>query len=222
LAASKKLGMVPVLRRLNLIASIHSKSKSKATQKKMKKDINFLSGTLASYKEDGFGGDQPQEESPAEIITFRGKEVKLIQLSTKHVDDVYESDKQFMDSDITKETVMKKLENPDFSFIGIYMDNRLQGYCQYRIDLNDPKAIKIIWFTAAPGSGLGKVLFEYVRELFLSSGNFKKIILYVSLGDKYSLARINFWFKMGLKANKILENKDIRMVYEEEKDAKSD
>jgi hypothetical protein len=120
------------------------------------------------------------------------KHVLFYTLGKTDVDQILELDKKYLDSDIDSQTVMQKIINNPGLFIGIKIDNILEGYCHYEPLEN--LEVMIVWFCANKGFGTPLYLF---MEKYFRMNDYTRIILVVSLEGSYSTRRINFWYSMG-------------------------
>ncbi|AUV58649.1 n-acetyltransferase [Bandra megavirus] len=128
--------------------------------------------------------------------TVDGREILYYTISKEDIDDILNLDRQYLDSDITREQVVSKINENQGYLIGIKVDGKLQGYCQYK-QINDNQ-VKIVWFCANKGFGTPLYIF---MEKYFELNNYNKIIISVSLEDKYNVNRLNFWYKMGFVAD---------------------
>lgn len=142
-----------------------------------------------------------------ETHLVNGKQISYDTLEEKDADQILELDKLYLDSGYNKTTVLQKITDNRGLLIGIKIDDKLQGYCQYKPI--DETGIKIIWFCA--NKGFGTPLYIFLEKYFKLNA-YTKIILTVSLEGQHSTRRINFWYTMGFSAYETLpENKKIRL-----------
>ncbi|AZL89162.1 N-acetyltransferase [Megavirus baoshan] len=128
--------------------------------------------------------------------TIDGREILYYTINKEDIDDILNLDRQYLDSDITRDQVISKINENKGYLIGIKVDGKLQGYYQYQ-QINDNQ-VKIIWFCANKGFGTPLYIF---MEKYFELNNYNKIIISVSLEDKYNVNRLNFWYKMGFVAD---------------------
>ncbi|AQN68518.1 hypothetical protein [Saudi moumouvirus] len=135
-----------------------------------------------------------------------GRKILYYTIDENDANDILKLDKMYLDSDRTIDQVINDINKYKGFLIGIKVDDTLQGYCQYKeIDNNK---VKIIWFCANKGFGTPLYIF---MEKYFQLNNYNHIILSVSLEDKYSTRRLNFWYKMGFKTNDIPNKKYLIM-----------
>ncbi|ANB50799.1 hypothetical protein [Powai lake megavirus] len=128
--------------------------------------------------------------------TVDGREILYYTIDKEDIDNILDLDRQYLDSDITRDEVVSKINENKGYLIGIKVDGKLQGYCQYK-QINDNQ-VKIIWFCANKGFGTPLYIF---MEKYFELNNYAKIVISVSLEDKYNVNRLNFWYKMGFVAD---------------------
>ncbi|QGR54137.1 hypothetical protein [Moumouvirus maliensis] len=135
-----------------------------------------------------------------------GRKIVYYTVDENDANEILNLDKMYLDSDRTIDQVVKDINKYKGFIIGIKVDEILQGYCQYKeIDNNK---VKIVWFCANKGFGTPLYIF---MEKYFQLNNYDHVILAVSLEDKYSTRRLNFWYKMGFRSNGISDKKQITM-----------
>lgn len=134
-----------------------------------------------------------------ESHTVNGKQVMYYTLEEKDAEQVLELDQMFLDSDLDKNAVVQKIINKSGLLIGIKVNDKLEGYCQYEPVNNT--SVKIIWFCA--NKGFGTPLYTFMEKFFKMNDNVK-ITLVVSLEGTYSTKRLNFWYAMGFRTYETL------------------
>lgn len=138
-----------------------------------------------------------------EMHEVNGKQILYYTLGERDVNDILELDKLYMDSDRDKNSVLQNILDNRGLLIGIKVDDRFQGYCQYEPHNN--MEVKIIWFCA--NKGFGTPLYIFIEKYF-TFNNYIKIILVVSLEGIYATRRINFWYLMGFTTYDTLPEKN--------------
>lgn len=128
--------------------------------------------------------------------TIDGREILYYTINKEDTDDILDLDRQYLDSDITRDQIVSKINENQGYLIGIKVDGKLQGYYQYQ-QINDNQ-VKIVWFCANKGFGTPLYIF---MEKYFELNNYNKIIISVSIEDKYNVNRLNFWYKMGFVAD---------------------
>lgn len=135
------------------------------------------------------------------------KKIIFYTLSDNDADEILELDKMYLDSDQTKKAVDQKIVDYRGFLIGIKVDGKLQGYCQYEPLKNSE--VKIIWFCSNKGFGIA--LYTFIEKYFRMN-NYTRIIIVVSLEGQHAIRRINFWYQMGfLTYETFAEKKKIHM-----------
>ncbi|AVL95004.1 hypothetical protein ma618 [Moumouvirus australiensis] len=135
-----------------------------------------------------------------------GRKIIYYTVDENDANEILKLDKMYLDSDRTIDQVVRDINKYRGFLIGIKVDDILQGYCQYKeIDNNK---VKIVWFCANKGFGTPLYIF---MEKYFQLNNYNHVILTVSLEDKYSTRRLNFWYKMGFRSNGISDKKQITM-----------
>ena len=143
-----------------------------------------------------------------EMHEVDGKQVLYYTLDEKDVNDILKLDLLYLDSDRTSDDVLQNIQSNQGLLIGIKVDNKLVGYCQYKPLEN--MDVKIVWFCANKGFGI--TLYVFIEKYF-KMNDYVRIILIVSLEGSYATKRINFWFHMGFTTYETLPEK--KKVYME-------
>ncbi|XWV24647.1 putative N-acetyl transferase [Tupanvirus deep ocean] len=136
-----------------------------------------------------------------EMHEVDGKQVLYYTIGEKDADEILELDKLYLDSKRDLESVLQTIRNNRGLLIGIKVDDKLQGYCQY--EPRDNMEVKIVWFCA--NKGYGTPLYTFMEKYFMLN-DYTRVILVVSLEGTYSVRRINFWNSMGFTTYETLPN----------------
>ena len=128
-----------------------------------------------------------------EVHYVNGKEVEFRTLDMDDADSILELDIKYYDSDEKIENVVKKIMENAGLMIGIIVDGLLEGYCLYS-PFEENLTVEIVWFCANKGNGTP--LYHFMEKYF-QMADYQKVIIVVSLEDKFAVRRINFWYKMG-------------------------
>lgn len=131
-------------------------------------------------------------------------------LTQNDADAVLKLDLMYFDSDTDLDTVTNKLKEHQGHLIGVKINDKLEGYCQY-MPLKD-STVKIVWFNA--NKGVGTLLYDFMERFFVLN-NYTKVHLIVSLEGSYAIKRLNFWNKMGFTTVEI-NNNDKKLIMEKD------
>ena len=142
-----------------------------------------------------------------EMHEVDGKQVLYYTLDKKDANDVLKLDLLFLDTDRTSDDVIQNIQSNPGLLIGIKIDGKLEGYCQYKPQGN--MDVKIVWFCA--NKGFGTALYVFMEKYFRIN-NYVRIILVVSLEGPYATKYINFWYHNGFMTYEtIAEKKKVYM-----------
>jgi hypothetical protein len=92
---------------------------------------------------------------------------------------------------MTRQKVLERMQDHDF--IGIFADDEMKGYCDYKIDGDHSH---IVWFCSVKGFGTPLWLF---MEKLLKYNDVKSITLQISMQQSKEIVkrRFNFWIQRG-------------------------
>jgi hypothetical protein len=141
-----------------------------------------------------------------EMHEIDGKQVIYYTLDEKDVDDILQLDKIYLDPNRTRNDVVQNIINNKGLLIGIKIDGKLEGYCQY--DPYENMEVEILWFCA--NKGYRTALYTFMENYFGLS-NYTRIILNIDLEKSHSAELINFWYAMGFKTYEALSDKKMHM-----------
>lgn len=123
---------------------------------------------------------------------INGKHVIYRTLEKSDVDQIIDLDKLYLNQSIDDNSVLDKIiDNPGL-LIGIEVDGKIEGYCQYKIF--DNLEVELSWFCS--NKGYATSLYIFVEKYF-KMNDFIKIITFVNMDDEYFIRKINFWYNMG-------------------------
>ncbi len=122
--------------------------------------------------------------------------------SDRFINNIYELDKKYLDSDITKDQVKDKIKSKNI-LVGVDKDDNMIGYSEYEYD-DKSNTIKIDWIVAK--EGYGTQLLSKLETKWLNDG-VNNIILKVSIDpteDKnIVMRRLNFYIKFNYRVKDI-------------------
>ncbi|MEM3061955.1 MAG: hypothetical protein QW303_00215 [Nitrososphaerota archaeon] len=107
-----------------------------------------------------------------DLYQIDGRNVIFRTLDENDTHHVLILDRIYIDPNQSRETVLEKLKNNKGLLIGIFVDEILEGYFQYKP--LDKKNVKIIWFCA--NRGYGTILYKFL-EKFLKKNEYKYITI---------------------------------------------
>lgn len=143
-----------------------------------------------------------------------GKQVIFYTLDEKDVDDIWELDKKYLDTNETREEAQQKIHDNPGLLIGIKVDGLFQGYAHYDPEENIepiptgldriPVGVRIIRFYV--NKGYRTSLYKFLERYFKKSG-YDKVKVVVNLDGSNAKEWINFWFEQGFHVVETLHEK---------------
>lgn len=132
------------------------------------------------------------------------KQIIYYTLEEKDANDILELDKIFMNPIRDRDSVLNNLRNNYGLLIGIKVDGKLEGYCQY--EPYDNLEVKITWFCA--NKGYRTPLYNFMEKYFRLN-DYTRIMIDVILTEANSTSMINFWYGMEFVTYHNLPEKNI-------------
>lgn len=248
-AASRDYGVLPVLRRLNLIRNYQAVPENK---KIFTRDVEYLKNMYSRIKkkrqknmkggnDDGDKSsdtsditvdyiDLPKKEKSKTTYFYQNKECeKDTCIVARHIYERHEVDgkeiifytieandikedtgeilklaESCLTSQQEKENLINKIKKNLGLIVGIKINDKLQGYCQYE-PLND-NDVMITYFCG--NKGYRSPLYLFMSK-FLKLSGYDKIILDIDKSDKLS-QELDFWHRMGFEKYEPKEFKPIK------------
>lgn len=132
-----------------------------------------------------------------EAHNVNGRQVVYYTLTEKDIEQILELDRAYINSDTERDSILEKIQNNPGQLIGIKVDDKLQGYCQFKPLAN--KEVKIVWFCA--NKGFGTPLYTFMEKYF-KVNDYVRIKVIVKMEGSNAIKRINFWYDKGFQTYK--------------------
>ena len=142
-----------------------------------------------------------------ESHVVNGRQVIFLTLGEKDTDQIFELDKIYLDPNISRNSVLQKIKDNPGRLIGIKIDDKLQGYCQFKFLGN--KEVRITWFCA--NKGFSTALYAFLERYF-KLNDYIRIEILVTMVGEYAAKRINFWYDMDYQTSEMLPDKNQILV----------
>ena len=169
-------------------------------------NMKFKIDTVLSSKKICKNGTCNNYDFIFESHIINGRQVIYYTLGEKDVDDVFEFDKMSY-PDIDRNIVMKKINNNSGLLIGMKVDDKLEGYCQFKLLEN--KEVEIVYFFA--NKGYRAALYIFVEKYF-KMNDYVRIEIIVDMNTLDAAQQINFWYDMDYKIYKTQQDRNLFLM----------
>lgn len=146
-----------------------------------------------------------------EMHQLNDKQIIYYTLDEKDLESIWELNKKCVNSQIDQDTVRNQIIDNSGLLIGIKVNGKLEGYCQYEPSEN--LEVEIVKYCVNKGFTTALYLF---MEKYFALNDYQRIKVNVDLNNNESTRMINFWYAMGfttyhtsIKDNKVHLEKNI-------------
>ena len=191
--ASKDNDPLEVLRRINLIRNYQAKDRKNAeNRKRFDDDVEYMKDFYARWKK-----QHSQSGGHADIGVYESHNLDGMNIVYRTMD---ETDSLYL-NDMESETphLNKFFTWADGDVIGVFANNKLQGYFKYNLDLNK-HAVMITHFKTLKGKR--SLLYVFIEKYFSSNG-FNTIYVVVDTKDKDAIDNLNLWTREKFSFEKV-------------------
>jgi hypothetical protein len=139
-----------------------------------------------------------------EMHEVDGKQIIYYTLGEADVSDILKLDKVCIGRTIDKDSVLHDIQNNTGLLIGIKVDGKLEGYCQYEPFEN----LEVSIVTFCVNKGYRTALYIFMENYF-KMNDYTRIMVDVTLSHSGSKETMNFWYAMDFITYEILSQKNV-------------